>query len=93
MFLLKDILEVKEIKCFEINNDDGGPPIKEMIPYFKMVQKAGRPLLIRGSFTIDDIKLLMKSLEPRGLFIYIIVKSIEDIYNLKPLLIPHHNIN
>jgi len=86
MFLLKDFLEVKEIKCFEINNDNGGPPIKQMIPYFKMVQETRRPLLIRGSFEAEDISLLMQSLESRGLYIYIIVKSAEEIYNIKPLL-------
>jgi hypothetical protein len=37
MFLLNAFLEIKEIRCFEINNDDSGPPLKEMIPYFQMI--------------------------------------------------------
>jgi len=92
MFLLKDFLEIEEIRCFEINNDDGGPSIKKMIPYFKMVQEAERPLLIRGSFEAEDISLLMQSLESRGLYIYVIVKSTEEIYKIKSLFVPQGKI-
>lgn len=86
MFLLEAFLEVEEIRCFEINNDDGGPSIKKMIPYFKMVQEAERPLLIRGSFKPEDISLLMQSLEPRGLFLYILVKNLKEVKAIKTVL-------
>ena len=36
-----------------------------------------RPLLIRGAFTPDELRLLMDSLASRGLFLNIMVKSIE----------------
>lgn len=87
MFLLEAFREVEEIRCFEINNDDGGPPIKKMIPYFQMVQKAEHPLLIRGCFSPDDIRLLMNSLEPRGLFLYILVKDMKEVKDLKTILV------
>jgi len=83
MFLLEAFLEIDEIKCYEINNDEGGPEIKKMIPYFKMVQKAKKPLIIRGAFTKEDIKLLMDSLKPQGLYLYILVRNIEEINILK----------
>jgi len=83
MFLLDAFLEVKEIKCFEINNDQGGPPIDKMVPYFKMVQEAERPLLIRGSFKPEDIRFLIKSLDSKGLFIYILVKDIKEVHAIK----------
>jgi len=86
MFLLKDFLEIKEIRCFEINNDEGGPAIKDMIPYFKMVQKAERPLLIRGSFSQSDIKQLINLLDPRGLYLLIMVKDLEEVNTLKPIV-------
>jgi len=38
MFLLEAFLEIEEIQGFEINNDACGPPIREMVPYFQMVQ-------------------------------------------------------
>jgi hypothetical protein len=84
MFLLEAFLEIEEIKCFEINNDVCGPPVKEMVPYFQMVQKAKRPLLIRGSFKRDEMRFLLDSLEPRGLFLNIMVNSMEEVEALRP---------
>ena len=86
MFLLKAFLEIEDIKCFQINNDVGGPPLKWMVPYFRMVQEAKRPLLIRGSFTANEIRLLVDSLEPRGLFLYIMVSTMQEVESLRPLL-------
>lgn len=86
MFLLEAFLEIEEIKCFEINNDASGPPLQKMVPYFQRVQQAKRPLLIRGSFSPEEIRLLMDSLEPRGLFLNIMVKTREESASLRPLL-------
>ncbi len=86
MFLLDAFLEIEEIRCFQVNNDASGPPVKDMVPYFQMVQNAKRPLLIRGSFKPEEIRLLMDSLEPRGLFLNIMVKGMEEVDILKPLL-------
>jgi len=86
MFLLDAFLEVEELGCFEINNDVSGPPVTEMVPYFQMVQRARRSLLIRGSFTPDEIRLLMDSLEPRGLFLLILVGDLEEAAILRPFL-------
>ena len=86
MFLLDAFLEIDEIQCFEINNDVGGPPLKEMVPYFQMVQKARRPLLIRGAFNRDEMRLLLDSLEVRGLFLNIMVSTRDEIEGLRPLV-------
>lgn len=86
MFLLDAFLEIEEIRCFEINNDAIGPPIRQMVPYFQRTQEAGKPLLIRGSFTTDEMRLLMDSLEPRGLFFNIMVNDMRQIEKLRPLV-------
>jgi len=86
MFLLDAILEIGEIQCFQVNNDALGPPVKEMVPYFQRIQKAGKPLLIRGSFNPGEIRLLMDSLETRGLFLNIMVNDWKEIETLRPLL-------
>ncbi len=86
MFLLDAFLEIEEIRCFEINNDACGPPMKDMVGYFQKVQRAHRPLLIRGALTPEDVDLLMDCLEPRGLFLNIMVNSMEEIENLRPRL-------
>ena len=86
MFLLEAFLEIEEIRCFEINNDACGPPLEEMVPHFQRVQKARRPLLIRGSFTAQEMRLLLDSLEPRGLFFNVMVNTTEEVETLKTLL-------
>jgi hypothetical protein len=86
MFILDAFLEIEELKCFEINNDAIGPPLIEMLPYFRMVQEAGRSLLIRGSLTPDDARLLIDGLDPRGLYLLIVVKNQREAKGLRPLL-------
>jgi hypothetical protein len=86
MFLLDAILEIEEIRCFEINNDVCGPPLEDMVGHFQKVQRARRPLLIRGSFNPEEMRLLMGALEPRGLFLYSMVKTMEEIESLRPLV-------
>ncbi len=86
MFLLDAFLEIDEIKCFEVNNDALGPPVAAMVPYYRRVQEAKKPLLIRGSFNTEEMRLLMDSLEPRGLFLNMMVTRIEEIEALRPLV-------
>lgn len=86
MFLLDAFLEIGEIQCYEINNDALGPPVRDMVPYFRRVQKAGKPLLVRGSFTPDEMRLLVDSLDPRGLFLNIMVSNMKEIEALRPIV-------
>jgi hypothetical protein len=86
IFLLNAILEIEELQCLEINNDALGPPLEHLVPHFQRVQQVRKPLLIQGSFTPREIKLLMDCLEPRGLFLNIMVHSMEEIESLRPLV-------
>lgn len=86
MMVMDLLLEIKEIKAFEINHDVGGPPIENMLPYFQMVQKAGVPLVIRGEFTAEELRKLMGGLDPVGLFIYIMVKDRKQTEPLRPIV-------
>ncbi len=86
MFLLDAFLEIEELRCLEINNDALGPPLEKMVPYFRRVQDAGRSLLIRGSFTPDEARLLRDALDPRGLYLLILVESVQQTETLRPIL-------
>jgi hypothetical protein len=86
MFILDAFLEIEELRCFEINNDAIGPPLTEMLPYFQMVQKAKRSLLIRGTLTPDDARLLRDHLDPRGLYLLVVVTDRREADRLRPLL-------
>ena len=86
MFLLDAFLEIEELRCLEINQDALGPPVPKMVPYFRRVQDAGRSLVIRGSFTPGEMRLLMDSLDARGLFFNVMVDGMEQVETLRPLL-------
>jgi hypothetical protein len=86
MFLLDAFLECEEIQCFEVNQDALGPPVREMAVHFRKIQQAARPLLIRGSFEPDEMRVLMDSLDPQGLFLNIMVKDRKETEPLRSLL-------
>jgi hypothetical protein len=54
-----------------------------MIPHYRKVQKAAKPLLIRGSFDAEEVRLLLDSLDPRGVFLNIMTESITQIESLR----------
>jgi hypothetical protein len=82
MFLLDAMLEIEELTCLEINYDALGPPLEAMMPYYRRVQQAGRSLLVRGSFTPEEASMLRNELDPRGLYVLILIK---DLYEMEPL--------
>lgn len=88
LFILDAFLEIEEIRCIQINYEvtSGGPNMAGMLPHLCKIQRAGRPLLFRGSFSADEIRLLMDTLDPRGLFIYVMAEDRREIETLRPLL-------
>lgn len=78
LFLLEAILEIDEIQCYEVNKDALGPPVSKLLPHLKKIQACRKPLLVRGSFTPEDLRLVMDSLDPRGLFLNIMVKDVAE---------------
>jgi hypothetical protein len=78
MFLLDAILEIDEIQCYEINNDALGPPVAKLAPSLRKVQDHGKPLLVRGSFSPGELRMVLDSLDPRGLFLNIMVREMAE---------------
>lgn len=87
MFLLDAFLEIEGLQCYEVNYEvgSGGPPIEGMIPYFRRIQDAGKSLLVRGSFTPAELRLLLDALEPRGLYVYLMVAGMREVEALRPV--------
>ncbi len=88
MFLYDLFLEVEEIRCFQVNYEphSAGPPVAGMIPALRKIQAAGRPLVFRGSFAPDELRLLVDSLDPRGWYLYIMVESVDEADRLRRVL-------
>ena len=75
LLLLDRIVEVEAIKCIQINKDQGGWAVPKMLPLFKMVQRRGKRLLIRGKLDREDLAHLRKELSPDGLYLQIVIDS------------------
>jgi len=86
MIVLDAFLEIEEIRCFEINIEPFSIPAKDMIPYFKTVQAASRPLIVRGTPTPDELKLLLDELDPVGLYFQLLVQDMAEIDSYRPIL-------
>ena len=80
------MLELEGISAFEVNRDVSGPSLEVMIPYYRMVQDAGRPLLVRGSFNPSELSDMLESLAPTGLYLYIMVENLAEIEPLRRVL-------
>ena len=63
---------------FQINRDLVGMRTEEMIPYLKKVQDQKRRLLIRGSMTKDDLRLIHANLSPAGLILQIVLNDADE---------------
>jgi len=86
MYLLDAFLEIEEIRAFELNIEPFNIPCRDMIQYFQAVQKANRSLLIRGSLEPDELKLVLDSLDPAGLYLYIMVADHNEADRLRQIL-------
>jgi hypothetical protein len=88
MFLLDALLEIEDLHCFEVNYEvgSGGPDIQGMTPYFRKFQETQRALVIRGSFTPDELRYLVDCLDPRGLYLYIMVQNMQEVETLRPIV-------
>jgi hypothetical protein len=78
LFLLDYFLEIEEIDVFQINRDLAGMLTEEMIPYLKRVQDQKRRLLIRGSLTEEDLRLMHADLSPTGLILQIVLNHADE---------------
>ncbi len=67
--LIPQFLNLPNLRGIQIVNDaPAGPTFKEILPLAKMVQKAGKCLLLR-KYTIEDLQDYIGELSPKGLFI------------------------
>jgi len=88
LFVLDAILEIEELHCLQMNYElkSGGPPIDELIPHLRKIQEAERCLILRGSFEADELRRVAEGLDPKGLYLYIMVESMDEVAALSPIV-------
>ena len=86
LFIIDAFLEIGEIDAFQVNKDVGGMELHEMIPTLQKIQESNRSLVLRGSLTPDDLRLIEARLEPGGLLIQIVVDQSAETKELRELI-------
>jgi hypothetical protein len=74
---VEQLLELEELSCLEINYDDNGPRLPELLPLLKRIQEV-KPLVVRGAMTVEEIDLVKRELSPRGLLLNLAVRSARE---------------
>lgn len=82
-FLVDILLETPGLTAIQINKDEGGPSVSEMLPVLRKV-RACKNLVLWGDFTPDEYELLKNELEPGGLYIMIVIESHERSKDYEP---------
>ncbi|MBI2843824.1 MAG: hypothetical protein HYX78_10530 [Armatimonadetes bacterium] len=77
LFHIEELLKIESLKVVEINRDPNGPAINEMTPVFRRIQEV-KPLLTWGRFDEEEIEEMVDSLSPAGLYLHMIVDSVEQ---------------
>ncbi len=70
-------LEIDSLSCVEINYDNNGPRLPELLPLLRQIQER-KPLIIRGELTVDEIGWIKRGLSPNGLLLNLVAWSVED---------------
>jgi hypothetical protein len=86
LFLVESFLEVVQIRAFQITKDPGYSALADMIPVLLKIQETGKPLIIKGQFNSDDLKLIKRRLSPCGLCIQPVVRDIREGQKFLPIL-------
>ena len=77
------ILKIDSLQAVEINKDEEGPSLKDLLPVFRQVLREGKRLILWGNLTEDEITLIMKNFGKESVFLNIVAK---DINTAKKLL-------
>jgi hypothetical protein len=85
IWAVEQLLSIANISAIEINYDDNGPRLPELLPWLRRIQEE-KPLVIRGAFTPEDIDLIKRHLSPQGLLLSIVSRSVEEARSLMSVL-------
>ena len=68
--IVDQVLRAKHIRGVEVAYDfpPYGPPLNEVIPILAKIQKV-KPLFLEGAFTQDEVRRILRNLEPKGLLL------------------------
>ena len=78
LFTVDDLVEIPELDVIEVNLDDVGMRIPEMIPWFRKILEKKR-LYVLGKFSVDDLAVMRENLPAAGLALQLQGETVEAI--------------
>ena len=81
LFTVEHLIEMPGLDVIEINLDDVGPRIPDMIPTFQQVLEK-KPLFVWGAFTREDFVVMKRNLSTRGLALQVMGETPEEVQTL-----------
>ncbi len=84
LVLIDKFLEVPQIRAFQITKDQGGVKIEDMIPGLIKIQKAGKPLILKGQFDKNDLDIIHRNISTSGFCIQPVVRNLDEAQELLP---------
>lgn len=78
LFTVDDLVDMPDLGIIEVNLDDVGPGIPEMIPRFQQILKK-KPLFIWGAFSREDLVVMKENLSTGGLALQLMGETPEQV--------------
>jgi len=78
LFTVDDLIEIPDLDVIEINLDDVGPRIPDMIPRFRQILE-NKPLFVWGAFTREDLVVMKENLPIGGLALQLMGETPEEV--------------
>ncbi|NIN97371.1 MAG: hypothetical protein GTN93_19880 [Anaerolineae bacterium] len=82
LYPVEQYLTVDSVRVIEINKDVRGPTLPELAPTIREIQEAGKPVLVWGEFDDADLEFVCQELDPRGLCLQMIARSVEHAHHI-----------
>lgn len=86
LHLIEQFLEVDQIRVFQITKDPNVISLESMMDALKKIQDSRKPLVVKGRFSGEDIRLIKSNLSASGLCVQPVVKNFQEIDELMSLL-------
>ena len=81
IWIVDQLLAVESLSAIEINYDDNGPHLPELLHWLRRIQEE-KPLVIRGAFAAEEIAYIKRELSPKGLALNMVAHSVAEAKSL-----------
>jgi hypothetical protein len=78
LFVVDDLVDVAGLDVIEVNLDDVGPRVQEMMPQFRRILEKKR-LMVWGELTVEDLRAMRESLPTGGLALQLMAETPERV--------------